>query len=190
MLIVVKAKWGLVPAGSLSRAQTDRLRKLAKSIDALAEKDRTVIARSREIRALRRQAAVELHGICADFVRALNRMLAHTALELDPEEYQPDNAPASGIHLFQINARGRLLQIRFEATPELVSTENFRVPYILEGSVRCFNQQLLEQDLIEEQMLFYTLEKSRALWQYFDARTYRSGKVDVDFLIGLMEQLV
>jgi len=188
----VKAKWGLVPAitRSPSRLQKQRLQKLARSLDALAEKDRTVVQRTREIRSLRRQAALDLHGICADFVRALNNLLAHTALDLDPAEFHPDHAPEDGMLLFQINARGRILQLKFEATPELISTENFRVPYILEGSIRCFNQQLLEQDLIEEQLLFYTIEKTRTLWRFFDARTYRSGKFDVDYLISLMEQLV
>jgi len=64
------------------------------------------------------------------------------------------------------------------------------VPYILSGAVRCFNQQLLERDLIEEQLLFYTLEKSRNLWRFFDVRTYRSGPVDAEYLISLLEQLV
>ncbi len=72
----------------------------------------------------------------------------------------------------------------------MTSTEEFRVPYILSGAIRCFNQQLLEKDLIEEQLLFYTLEKSRNLWRFFDARTYRSGPFDTDYLTSLMEQLV
>jgi hypothetical protein len=192
ILVGVKAKWGLVPAviRSPSRLQKQKLQKLARRIDALADKDRTVVQRAGEIRSLRRQAALDLHGICADFVRALNGLLAHTALDLDPGEYQPETVPENSMQLFQINARGRIVQIKFEATPELVSTENFRVPYILEGSIRCFNQQLLEQDLIEEQLLFYTIEKTRTLWRFFDARTYRSGKFDVDYLISLMEQLV
>lgn len=168
----------------------DRLKKLAARIDALAEKDRTVIERAREISALRRQAAVELHGVCAVFAGTMNELLTHTSLEVDPEKYHPDSFREHGVNLFQINARGRILQIKFEATPELVSTEDFRIPYILEGSVRCFNQQLLEQDLIEEQLVFYTLEKARNLWRFFDARTYRSGPFDGDYLVSLMEQLV
>lgn len=168
----------------------DRLKKLARSIDALARKDETVIRRTREITSLRRQAALQLHDICAGFVLDLNALLAETALEFHPQEYSPENFQEDGINLFQINARGRILQIKFEATPELISTEDFRVPYILEGAVRCFNQQLLEQDLIEEQFLFYTMEKTRNLWRFFDARTYRSGPFDADYLTALMEQLV
>ena len=151
---------------------------------------RSASGKAHEIGSLRRQAAVELHGICGDFVRDLNQLLSEIELEFQPEEYGPQNFQDEGLNLFQINARGRILQIKFEATPELVSTEDFRVPYIMAGAVRCFNQQLLEKDLIEEQLLFYTVEKSRHLWRFFDARTYRSGPFDADYLIGLMEQLV
>ena len=51
----------------------------------------------------------------------------------------------------------------------------FRIPYILEGSVRAFNQEMLDKDLIEEQPLFYTMERNRNMWRYFETRTYRSG---------------
>jgi hypothetical protein len=125
----------VVPRGPF-QLQKDRLRKLAQRIDALAKKDESVIEKAREIASLRRQAALELYGICADFVRGLNAMLARTELELDPDDYRPDGFHEHGVHLFQINARGRILQIKFEATEELVSTEEFRVPYILEGAVR------------------------------------------------------
>ncbi|HLY18737.1 MAG TPA: hypothetical protein VKR61_16010 [Bryobacteraceae bacterium] len=188
----MRAKWGFLPDGGNgpSSPPRDRLKKLAKSLDALARQDENVIRRAREIGSVRRQAALELHGICGDFVRDLNQLLSAIELEFHPEEYAAENFQDNGINLFQINARGRILQIKFEATPELVSTEDFRVPYILAGAVRCFNQQLLEKDLIEEQLLFYTIEKSRKLWRFFDSRTYRSGPFDADYLIGLMEQLV
>jgi len=192
MLVAVKAKWGfrVARARGLSQPGNDRLRRLAKSLDALARKDENGIRRAREIGSLRRQAALELHGICGDFVRELNQLLSEIDLEFHPGEYGPENFQDMGINLFQINARGRIVQIKFEATPELISSEDFRVPYILSGAVRCFNQQLLEKDLIEEQLLFYTIEKSRHLWRFFDARTYRSGSFDADYLTGLMEQLV
>lgn len=188
----MKANWVFKAAGSGNpvKPASDRLKKLARSLDALARKDEVRIRRGHEIGSLRRQAAVELHGICGDFVRALNRLLSEVELEFQPEEYGPEKFRDEGLNLFQINARGRILQIKFEATPELISTEDFRVPYILMGAVRCFNQQLLEKDLIEEQSLFYTVEKSRHFWRFFDARTYRSGPFDADYLMGLMEQLV
>lgn len=176
--------------GAPPQPRNDRLGRLARSIDALAEKDETVIQRAREIAGLRRQAALDLHSICTTFVQDLNGLLQRTALELAPEAYQADGFQDHGVNLFQINARGRVVQIRFEATAEPVSTEDFRIPYILEGAVRCFNQQLLEQDLIDEHLLFYTMEKGGNGWRFFDARTYRSGMFDLDYLIGLMEQLV
>src|SRR5436309_7019757 len=81
-------------------------------------------------------------------------------------------------------------QLAFRATPELVSTEDFRVPYTLEGTVRAFNQELLDKDLIEEQLIFFTLEHHKKMWRFFDARTYRSGPFDQEYLISLMEQLL
>jgi len=188
----VKAKWRFKAgsAGRPSQPGSDRLKRLARSLDALARTDEVRIRRAREIGSLRRQAALELHGICGDFVRDLNQLLSAIELEFQPVDYGPENFQDEGPNLFQINASGRILQIKFQATPELISTEDFRVPYILEGAIRCFNQQLLERDLIEEQLLFYTIEKSRQLWRFFDARTYRSGLFDADYLTSLKEQLV
>jgi hypothetical protein len=82
------------------------------------------------------------------------------------------------------------LQIEFEATEELTSSEDFRIPYALHGAVRGFNQELLEQNVVREQLLFYTVEKTGTMWRFFDARTYRTGPFDQDYLIGLMEQLL
>jgi hypothetical protein len=191
MLIGVRAKWSFrTPAAGGEHPKNDRLRKLAANLDALTHRDRNAIERAREIDSLRRQAALELHGICGSFIHRLNALLQQTALDFDPEDYTADRFRDGGVNLFQLNAQGRILQIEFESTAEITSTENFRVPYILEGAVRGFNQQLLEKQLIEEQSLFYTLEKTRNLWRYFDARTYRSGVVNVDYLTGLMEQLL
>ena len=71
ILVVVKAKWGFgaVVARGPSHLQKERLKKLAQRIDALARKDEGVIERAREIASLRRKAALDLYGICADFVR-------------------------------------------------------------------------------------------------------------------------
>ena len=41
-----------------------------------------------------------------------------------------------------------------------------------------------------EQLIFYCLEKSRYQWRYFDARTYRSGPFDQEYLVTLMEHLL
>jgi hypothetical protein len=92
--------------------------------------------------------------------------------------------------MIQINVRGRILQVEFKTTVELVSTEDFRIPYTVEGHIRAFNQELLDKHIIEEQLIFYTLEKERNMWRFFDARTYRSGPFDQSYLISLMEQLI
>jgi hypothetical protein len=167
-----------------------RLKRLAQSIEALAEKDERRQNHAREVVALRRRAAVELHAICADFVAAVNRLLTHAEVALDPPVYSEESLREEEPNLLQINVRGRILQIEFTTSTDLVSTEEFRIPYTLKGSVRAFNQHLLDKDLIEEQLLFYTLEKEKKLWRFFDARTYRSGPLDREYLIGLMEQLL
>ncbi|HTQ56252.1 MAG TPA: hypothetical protein VMI94_17410 [Bryobacteraceae bacterium] len=186
----MKSRWSIRARAGAAQPKNDRLRKLARSLDALASQDQTAIRRARELVSLRQQAARELHGICESFVQQLNGLLVETTVGLDPEQYPPDGFQDGGVNLFQINARGRILQLEFESTVQATSTENFRVPYILEGGVRSFNQQLLEKQVIEEQALFYTIERTRNLWRFFDARTYRSGVVNTDYLTSLMEQLL
>jgi hypothetical protein len=166
-----------------------RLRRLAKDIEALADKDETALQYSREITSLRRRAAVELFSVCAGFVDSVNSLLSTPEIQLDPRHFSEDTFQEDGANLLQINVRGRILQIEFETTPDLVSTEDFRIPYTLSGAVRAFNQALLDKDLIEEQLIFYTLEK-KTMWRFFDARTYRSGEFDRAYLVGVMEQLL
>jgi hypothetical protein len=167
-----------------------RLKRLAENIDALAEKDQKVLNQTRQIAQLRRNAAVEIHTICAEFVISLNRLLSRADVILDPPVFTPDSFDEIGKNLIQINVRGRILQIDFRATSELVSTEEFRIPYTLEGAVRAFNQQFLEKDIVEEQLIFYTLEKEKNWWRFFDARTYRSGMFGQEYLISVMERLI
>jgi len=174
----------------VARLDQMRLKRLAESIDALADKDQDLLGYAREMAGLRRRAASELHSICAEFVLAVNHFLSRSEVTLDPPVFPEEAFQEDGSHLLQISSRGRILQIEFAATPELVSTEDFRIPYTIQGSVRAFNQQLLEKDLIEEQLVFYTIEKHQKMWRFFDARTYRSGPFDQDYLVGLMEQLL
>jgi hypothetical protein len=169
---------------------TARLKKLAARIDALVERDEEVIRRSREIAAQRRAAAAELYTICLQFVSSLNALATKAQVSLDPENYGVDAFSEHNPNLFQVNARGRIIQIEFHATDVLISTEEFRIPYILQGEVRCFNQELLDRQSVEEQLLFYCLEKGGPLWRFFDARTYRSGPFDQSFLVSVMEQIV
>lgn len=166
------------------------MKRLAARIEALAEKDAEALRTSREIAGIRSAAAAEIHAVCASFVEELNRLLPRAEVLLDPADYSQREFSDIGLNLIQINVRGRILQIEYHASDTLVSTEEFRIPYTLAGSVRAFNQELLEKDLIEEQLLFYTVEKHRRMWRFFDARTYRSGPVDQPYLISLLEQLL
>jgi hypothetical protein len=109
---------------------------------------------------------------------------------MDPPAYDPAQFRDSGPNLFQISVRGRIVQVEFEATAEMLSTENFRVPYAIEGAVRAFNQALLEKESIEEQLIFCTVEKGGHSWKYFDSRTYRSGPLDEDYLAHIFELLI
>ncbi len=171
-------------------AQDTRLKRLVKKIESLAAKDASVLQRTREMADLRQAAAIRIHAICAEFVNEINALLTQSELTLDPEDFSRGSFSDISLNLIQINVRGRILQVEFRATPELVSTEDFRVPYTLEGTIRAFNQELLEKDLIEEQLLFFTLEKEGGMWRFFDARTYRSGPFNRDYLVSLMEQLI
>ena len=173
-----------------NQAREARLKKLARAIETLAAKDELLLRHARDMSALRRSAAADLHAICAEFVNSVNRLLEHCEVQLDPRTFSEEHFSAESMHLIQINVRGRILQIGFRATPELISTEDFRVPYTLEGTVRAFNQELLDKDLIEEQLIFFTLEHHKRMWRFFDARTYRSGPFDQEYLIALMEQLL
>ena len=166
------------------------MKKLAERMDALVEKDEVQLRRAREMLDLRCRAASQLHAVCAGFVRSLNQLTSRTALELDPPEYHPETFHDGAPNLIQLNARGRIVQIEFEATEELTSSEDFRIPYTLHGSVRGFNQSMLEQNIVREQLLYYTIEKTGNMWRFFDARTYRTGPFDEDYLLGLMEQLL
>ena len=190
VLKLVAGGFAILRLGNPAGASDTRLKRLAHSIEALAEKDERFLHRSREIAALRRAAAAELHTICRDFVSSLNRLLSQGAVALDPEQFSDSGFHENGVNLLQISVRGRILQMSFSATPELVSTEDFRVPYILAGSVHAFNQELLEKEVIEEQLLFYTVEKHAKMWRFFDPRTYRSGGFDRHYLVSVMEQLI
>jgi hypothetical protein len=166
------------------------MKRLAHSIDALTEKDDGFLRLAREMDELRHTAATELYTICGDFVSTVNRLLAKTELVLDPGQFSLSSFHGDATNLIQISVRGRILQIAFSATGELICTEDFRIPYTLCGSVRAFNQELLEKEVIEEQLVFYTVEKDRKMWRFFDPRTYRSGTFDQEYLVSVMEQLI
>lgn len=166
----------------------DRLARLARQIESRAGEEQRLLLKEREIRELRRGAARELHSICAEFVASLNRMLPRTAVELAPPDYGAESFHDPGANLIQINSHGRIVQVVFEATRQLIATEKFKLPYILEGEVRAFNQEMLARNEIRSQWLFFSIEPRT--WHVFDWRTNRIGRFDRELLVSLMEGLV
>ncbi len=139
---------------------------------------------------LRNEAVRSLHALCSGFVSGVNAHLTRTKLELAPEELPGEPFHIDRPNLLQIQVRGRLLQIELDTPDELISTENFRIPYVLEGAVRAFNQDLLDRNAIEEQYLFACIDKDQIIWHFFDARTYKAGAVDQTYLVNLLEKLL
>jgi hypothetical protein len=180
----------VVKSSDSAGASDARLKRLAERIEALVEKDARSLSAARDVAAMRNAAAIEIYTICSEFVTSLNRILPRQEVILDPSECADKGFNDLATCLIQINVRGRILQIEYSAADTLISTEEFRIPYTLAGTVRAFNQELLEKDIIEEQLIFYTVEKHRRMWRFFDARTYKSGPVDQAYLILLMEQLL
>lgn len=168
----------------------ERLKRLAKSIEALAEKDTRRIQEALEIAEWRLQAASELHATCARFVASLNRLLPKPMVELSPQEFQREAFQDPGPNVFQINVAGRMIHIEFRATDTPTSTEKYRTPYVLEGAARFVNQDLLDHVVVLERLLFYCVEQQRRGWLIFDPRTHRTVLFDEEQLIRFMEQLV
>ena len=168
----------------------DRLKRLAARLDRLAEKDERLIEDTRKVEAARRRASVQLHSMCLHLVRELNALVTRSRIELSPDTFSEETYRETGVNLFQINARGRLVQIAFEATDKLSSTEYFPSPYILQGAVRWYNQELLEGRGIEEEQLFLCWEeRTGSAWRWLDPKTRRAGQFDADHVMGLIERL-
>ena len=70
--------------GSREQLRDARFRRLAQSIDVLAEKDESFLRHAREIAALRRSAATGLHAICSGFVGSVNRLLSSSVITCIP----------------------------------------------------------------------------------------------------------
>ena len=171
-------------------ARDDRIARLAQQIGSLARKDELLLLNEAEVLDLRRKGACELHSICADFVASVNGLLSPAVLELTPPEYAPEMFRESDVNLIQVNAQGRIVQVVFEATREIFSTEKFRIPYILEGEIRTYNQEMLERIRIHSQALFFCVEETRTTWRYFEWRHGSTGVFSRDLLVSLLERLV
>lgn len=168
--------------------QDERIAGLARQIDA-ARKREHLAKTADQIAALRRRGACELHSICASFVSSVNSRLSDTALNLSPPVYAPEMFRGSGVNLIQIGSAGREIHIAFEATRDLVSTEKYLRPYVLEGEVRAFNQQMLARFEVRSQLLFFCLEEDNACWRCFDWRTGHTALFGSELLLGLLEIL-
>lgn len=168
----------------------DRLRRLARAFDATAREIEERMREEQRIAGLRRAAALELHAICLNFVQSINALTEQVKLELAPPEFRAEMFREPGPNLFQMSASGRIVQLAFQGTEPLVSTELYPTPYILEGEVRWFNQDSLEGLGIREQMLFYCLDRNRRYWAFFDPQTHRRGPVNEDYLAELFEQIL
>ncbi len=170
--------------------EEDRLRQLARKLEAAAKKDDARRLEAEEIARLRARGASELHATCLKFVAAVNRVLPKPMLELSPGEYSAESFRDAGSNVFQIGFSGRLIHLEFHSTDALRSTERFRTPYILEGAIRSFNQESLELTSIPEQLLFCCLEDGQVSWVWSDPRTQRAARIDQDHLITLLERLL
>jgi hypothetical protein len=135
-------------------------------------------------------AAMELHMIFRRFVDSVNVLATKASLTLDPEEFDESMFLDSDQNFFQIHVRGRIVLVTFGPPSEGISTENFREPYILEGTVRCFNQELLEHESIEEHQVFYCPDGGPVGWRYSKAHTYQTGPVDESYLASVFELLI
>lgn len=173
-----------------TRSRPSRLAKLAETIDSLVLEDERAIAEAHRVAASRRTGAEELYRLCAKFADDLNAMLKRTEVVLDPPEFSSTRYTDYGDTIFQIHVRGRILLLCFAAAPQLISTENFREPYILEGAIRSFNQDSLDRASLEEKSIFYCTSPEGGTWHYFDPRTYQTGPLGEDYLVSSFEALV
>lgn len=174
------------------RRRPDRIVELAHRLDRLAERDEQIVAESESVDAARRRGAAALHALCREFTRRLNAEMTRAELMLVPGEFDPGLYREDIPNLIQMSLRGRIVQVQYEAPSKMISTEYFRHPYILQGQVTGFNQTLLDQDLVEEQMLFYARDAKRGgpyQWHYFEPRTYRTGSVNEVYLTDLLARL-
>jgi len=168
----------------------DRLKRFVRRIEEMSRKDEDRRKEAQEIFALRLRAAAQLHAVCVRFVESVNRLLPKPILELSPPEWSDAFFRDSAVNVFQLALAGRIVHLEFRAPETLISTEKFRVPYILEGAVRAFNQDMLDLAVVPERLLFCCLERGQTSWLWFDPRTQRMASLDEEHLIGLFERLL
>lgn len=173
-----------------SRSHEERLRRLARHLEKLAEKDRERIQADEEFLALRQGGAAELHQLLAEFVAEVNALVAEVKLDLSPVRWPAGSLNYNEPNIFQINVSGRVIQVAFQVTDKLRERVEIRTDYTLAGSVRWFNQELLEREEVREDRLYYCVGRSERGWRYVDSRSQKIGILDSGYLAGLLEQLV
>jgi hypothetical protein len=173
-----------------SRSHEERLRRLARNLEKLAEKDRERIKADEEFLALRQAAASELHQLLADFVAEVNALVTEVKLDLSPVRWLAGSLNYNEPNIFQINVSGRVIQVSFQVTDKLRERVEIRTDYTLVGSVRWFNQELLEREEVREDRLYYCVGRTDRGWRFVDARSQKMGVFGADYLAGLLEQLV
>ena len=168
--------------------QDEMIARLARQIEA-AKKSEQCAEDTACVAALRKRGAGELHSICAAFASSVNSRMSQAALDVTPAAYTDEMFRESGPNLIRLGAQGREMQITFQATGKLFSTEKFVTPYVLEGEVRTYNQEMLEHFQIRSLAVFFCVENARTSWRFFDWRTRRTGLLDSELLASLMGRL-
>lgn len=174
----------------MAKSQEARFRKLAQRIEELRLKDEALQLSRRQVLDDRRQAVRKLWQTCRNFADQLNKYAGDDKIDLSPPQ-PPNDCPDEQPLELILNIRGRVLLLDVRAPANLVSSDNFKRPYILEGDVRFFNQELLESNRVEEQGIFFCPEEGRAgEWVFWNVRTYKSGLIDEDYFAALLEQIL
>jgi hypothetical protein len=173
------------------QTRQERFRRLAQRIEELRRKDETTLAFRRQIEQQRCEAVQRLWNMCRSFADSLNSMMAAPdRLELTPAE-PPAGIPEDESLQIMLNVRGRILLLDLRVPAYLVSSDNFKRPYTLEGEVRFFNQVLLEDERVEEHGLFFCpSEGDNGAWVFWNGRSYKEGLADEEYLAGLLEQIL
>lgn len=165
------------------------LQRLAQKLDELPAKDELRVRQAEELLARQDRGGEQLFAHCQDLVDTLNGRIANLRLELSPETFEGRYLDQNGC-LIQINAAGRIVQVTLLAREQGPCTEHFRIPYILRGAIRWFNQEFLDRQEIAEQPIFYCLDRNEGRWRFMDAKTRRLGTVSPEFLAEILEQLL
>ena len=168
----------------------ERFQKLARRIEELRRKDESAQEHRRQIGQRRTGAVQHLWHICSGFASHLNSYIEHDQLQLSPPG-PPGDFPEDNHLQLLMNARGRILLLDIGAPANLVASDNFKKPYILEGEVRIFNQELLEEEHVEEHGIFFCPDEGpQGTWMYWNGRSYKSGRVDENYLASLLDQIL